>query len=119
MPKLSQTAVPSYRLHKPSGQAILTLEGRDIYLGTHDTPESREKYNRLIADWLANGRRLPTPTSETTVAEVLAGYWRHAETYYKREDDSLHLWRLTAGPTYIGEPCRFSLISFGPLRSLW
>jgi hypothetical protein len=24
---------PSYRRHKPSGQAVVTLSGRDIYLG--------------------------------------------------------------------------------------
>jgi hypothetical protein len=26
---------PSYRHHKPSGQAVVTLEGRDIYLGRY------------------------------------------------------------------------------------
>ena len=24
---------PSYRLHKPSGQAVVTLDGHDVYLG--------------------------------------------------------------------------------------
>ena len=32
---------PSYRLHKPSGQAVVTLNGRDYYLGKHGTAESR------------------------------------------------------------------------------
>ncbi len=47
--------IPSYRLHKSSGQAIVTLDGRDIYLGDHESDESREKYNRLIAEWIAGG----------------------------------------------------------------
>jgi hypothetical protein len=34
MPKL-KTKTPSYRLHKGSGQAVVTLSGKDIYLGVH------------------------------------------------------------------------------------
>ena len=29
---ISAPRVPSYRRHKPSGQAVVTLNGRDIYL---------------------------------------------------------------------------------------
>jgi hypothetical protein len=32
---------PSYRLHKRSGQAIVTLGDRMVYLGEYDTDESR------------------------------------------------------------------------------
>jgi hypothetical protein len=40
--------VPSYRLHKQSGQAVVTLTdgigGRhDVLLGPHGTPESRSE----------------------------------------------------------------------------
>ena len=52
---------PSYRLHKPTGQAVVTLDGRDFYLGKHGTPASRAEYDRLIAEWLANGRAAPRP----------------------------------------------------------
>jgi hypothetical protein len=45
---------PSYRLHKASGQAILVLDGKMIYLGTYDTTESHAKYKRELATWLAN-----------------------------------------------------------------
>ena len=57
MPRLSPSAVPSYRLHKQSGQALVTLNGRDVLLGKHDSPDSRQEYNRVIAEWLANGRQ--------------------------------------------------------------
>ena len=50
---------PKYRLHKATGCAVVTLDGRDIYLGRHGTAESRAKYDELVARWLANGRRLP------------------------------------------------------------
>ena len=48
MPKLSNVQVPSYRLHKQSGEAIVTLSGRDVLLGHHGSPESYEKYNRVV-----------------------------------------------------------------------
>lgn len=50
-----QRRIPSYRLHKPTGQAVVTLDGRDVYLGRHGTPKSREAFDRLTAQWLANG----------------------------------------------------------------
>jgi hypothetical protein len=42
MPKLSETEVPSYRRHKQSGQAIVTLSKRDILLGEYGSRESRD-----------------------------------------------------------------------------
>lgn len=37
MPKLKPNQVPAYRLHKHSGQAIVTLSGKDHLLGKHGT----------------------------------------------------------------------------------
>ncbi len=77
---------PAYRFHKPSGQAVVTLNGRDFYLGRFNTPESRADYDRLIAEWLANGRRLPQSRNgqavDLTINEILLAYLRYAETYY-------------------------------------
>src|SRR5262245_16166113 len=56
---VSRLRTPSYRLHKPSGQAVVTLDGRDIYLGQYGTPRSRAEFDRILAEWLSNGRRLP------------------------------------------------------------
>jgi hypothetical protein len=41
---------PSYRLHRASGQAVVTLNGRDVYLGLHGTQASRDAYDRAIAE---------------------------------------------------------------------
>lgn len=49
--------IPTYRLHRQSGQAVVTLNRRDFTLGPYGTPESRQRYNRLIGQWLANDRR--------------------------------------------------------------
>lgn len=40
MPK-RKPRTPSYRYHKPSGQAVVTLNGRDFYLGVYDGDASR------------------------------------------------------------------------------
>ena len=45
---------PSYRYHKSRNCAVVTIAGKDHYLGTYENPESWEKYHRLIAEWLAN-----------------------------------------------------------------
>ncbi len=32
-----KNAVPKYRKHRATGQAVVTLNGRDFYLGPHGT----------------------------------------------------------------------------------
>lgn len=62
---------PSYRCRAGYTQAIVTLtdsvtkKRRDYWLGPHGLPESRETYHRIIAEWEANGRRLPRPPADT------------------------------------------------------
>jgi hypothetical protein len=57
MPRLTRS-IPSYRKHRPSGQAVVTLCGRDFYLGPHGTKASKLAYDRMISEWLQNGRQL-------------------------------------------------------------
>jgi integrase len=76
---------PSYRLHKPSGQAVVTLSGRDIYLGKYDSPESHGRYDELVAQWLASGRNLPDPGRGITINELADAYQRHANVYYRKD----------------------------------
>ncbi|MBM4074124.1 MAG: site-specific integrase, partial [Planctomycetes bacterium] len=45
-----RSSVPSYTLHRPSGQARVRIGGRDIYLGPHNSQESLERYAKLIAE---------------------------------------------------------------------
>lgn len=78
--------VPSYRRHKASGQAIVALGGRQIYLGPFGSQVSKDEYDRIIAEWLANGRRSPCQPASITVSEVLADYLEFAEGYYRRPD---------------------------------
>jgi len=65
------------------GQAVVTLNGRDFYLGPYRSKASKVEYDRLIGEWLANGRRLPqSATPDSTVAELLVAYLRFAKVYY-------------------------------------
>jgi hypothetical protein len=40
MPRLVNRS-PSYRKHKASGQAVVTIGGRDVYLGPYGTKASK------------------------------------------------------------------------------
>ena len=82
MPKITKS-VPKYRKHRASGQAIVSICGKDFYLGPHGTKTSHAEYDRLIMEYLANGRSLAAgPDVEISIVEVLAKYWRHAQGYY-------------------------------------
>jgi integrase len=86
--------IPSYRLHKSSGQAVVTLPDglggrRDVLLGKHNTSASRAEYARVIAEWEAAGRKVVSlqPTGgRLTVAEMLLRYLQWAEVYYVDPD---------------------------------
>jgi len=85
--KTNPTRPPSYRLHKASGQAVVTIDRHDRYLGVHGTPESRLRYERLITAWM-QGEPVPARESESsdiTVAEVCIQYLRWAEGYYVKD----------------------------------
>jgi integrase len=78
---------PSYRLHKPTNQAVVTLDGRDYYLGVYGSATSRAEYDRRIKEWLAAGRRLARAgpagaASDLTVSELILAYVKFVDGYY-------------------------------------
>lgn len=79
--------IPSYRLHKATGQAVVTLNAKDFYLGPWKSVASRLEYDRLIAEWASNGRQLPSTVNcgALSIAELLAAYLTFAKTYYSRD----------------------------------
>jgi integrase len=86
----TSSRIPTYRHHKQSGQAIVTLPDglgnrRDVLLGKHGTTESRQEYARVIAEWEAGGHALPCTEEQVadfTINEMILAYWRFAEGYY-------------------------------------
>ena len=56
--------IPSYRHHKARDCAVVTINGKNHYLGRWQSPESKELYDRLIGEWLAHKRVSWSPIEE-------------------------------------------------------
>lgn len=79
--------IPRYRKHRASGQAVVTLNGRDFYLGPYGTETSKKIYDQKIAEWTANNRLLPTlEHGGLLLAELIVAFMEHAAQYYRRAD---------------------------------
>src|ERR1700719_1690105 len=89
---MTHRRIPSYRLHKPSGQAVVRLDGKDHYLGKFGTPTSREAYDRVIAEWLTRGRLQPAGPSPqpsfltSSIGEVILAYCHHCQGHYRTSE---------------------------------
>jgi len=103
---------PSYRLHKQSGQAIVSLplggnKYRDVLLGPYDSEESKREYARVLLELsAAGGLASPPKTGEqfrdVSVSEVCLRFWQHAQGYYRLLDgspsDELYNFRYSLDP---------------------
>ena len=94
MPRLN-SRLPRYCKHKASGQAVVTLNGKDHYLGPHGSKASKLEYDRLTSEWLAAGRSLPVADEDPTISEMLVDYWKFATQHYRKRG------RLTQEPVTI------------------
>lgn len=83
----SRVRIPKYRLHKARGLAVVTIRGRDHYLGQYGSEESRRKYGELIAQ-LAAGANIRVPVQNLlpaiTVEAVVLAFLRHAQQHYQK-----------------------------------
>ncbi len=79
-------SLPKYRKHRATGKAIVTLCGKDHYLGVHGTKASKQEYDRLIGEWLANERKLPIQVESVafSIVELCSEYWRFCLKYYRK-----------------------------------
>ena len=84
---MPQKRVPSLRLHKACGRAVVELNGHRVYLCKCDHPDRNTKYHALLAQWERAGRRYPfgtldatpPPQNDISVVEVLGEYSDHAK----------------------------------------
>ena len=80
------STLPSYRRHKASGLAVVTINSRDVYLGHWNSEESRNKYERVIAEWIATRHAATTKDRESlTVDRLWSAFLRHAEVHYRKD----------------------------------
>jgi integrase len=78
---------PKYRLHRGSGQALVQIDGKRIYLGKYGSEQSQERYQRIVAEWLSSKSRSCRPrldlnNSPITVSELLLSFWKYAKERY-------------------------------------
>ncbi|CAN5440688.1 site-specific integrase [soil metagenome] len=83
--------LPSYRKHKSSGQAVVTLTTgfggrRDVLLGKFGTAASRKEYDRVLLEWIGNGRRLQPASSDLSINELVLAYWNACWSRLKWEE---------------------------------
>jgi integrase len=113
MPKQVST-VPKLCRHV-HGQGFVKIAGEQIWLGRHGDPLTQEKYDRLVGQWLANGRVLPQPpppsTGPVSILQILAPYWRWAtERYTSAEVQTINSALLVVERLYGSTPA----LQFGP-----
>jgi hypothetical protein len=83
---------PAYLLDKTSLRPFVLMDGRKVYLGprgSYGTQETRDKYDRLIGEWIARGRTPDpdagigtAPVAVLTVSDICSAFWDHAERTY-------------------------------------
>jgi integrase len=76
--------IPGCRRHS-SGQARVTLNGKDHLLGSYGSAESKEAHRRLIAEWIERPTQPQQDAKEVeplSVNDLILAYWQHASVYY-------------------------------------
>lgn len=127
MPKLTNS-LPKYRKHRSSGQAVVSIAGHDVYLGPHGTKASRAEYDRVIAEYLASGRRHSSDIKKkpATINQLILAYWKHAKGYYVKNGKPTS--ELAAVKTVLGPvrrlygkhpPAEFGPLALKAIRETW
>lgn len=77
------TTTPKYRLRKPSGRAVVTLAGKQHYLGKYNSAESRREYHRILAEYHASAGQIcfGTDPDEVTLAMLMVDYLAHRKKH--------------------------------------
>jgi len=85
---------PKYRCQK-SGRtnwkdlAFVEIGGKRTYLGEWGSDESKKQYDRIVSEWLANGRQLAPEleqSSQTAVLNVCHAFWEWAKNRHRKAD---------------------------------
>ncbi len=113
--------LPSYRRHS-SGQARVTINGKDFMLGEFGSPESHEAYARIIAEYKATGNSPSFGKQALKLEDVLYDYLQHAKAYYNDGSEYQNL-KLAIRPVfelYGSVPAdSFGAAEFKAVREWW
>ncbi len=89
MPRTNRPA--AYRLHKARNCAVVTIHGRNHYLGPFGSSESHEQYARLITQWratdhLAAAESVLVSNGDLTINAIIRQHLIFAAGYYLSRD---------------------------------
>jgi len=89
MPILKPRRIPAYPHYRPKNLAVVGIDRHDHYLGGHNSPESKEKYARLIAEHFrgdtASGFSGGPSETDLTIVEIAAACWtQHVQTCHTK-----------------------------------
>jgi integrase len=56
-----RNSLPQMRLHEKTGHARVRMGGKTFWLGRYGSPEAQTTFDRLLVEYLANGRQAPRP----------------------------------------------------------
>jgi len=107
--------VPSYRLHKPSGKAVVTINGKDYYLGVHNSKESKLAYARIIGEYKSAWLSYGIEVAKTSMAMVMADYLDFCEQHYSSTRANETLQSIIA-LRYLADYEDTAACEFGPLK---
>jgi len=115
--------VPTYGLHKPTGQARCYIHGKSHYLGKYGSEESRIRYGELVAKVVSGQQVDPfvtksaDPESGLTINELVLAFRRHAAQHYVKNGkptSEIHCLKAATDPLF--EVYGFTAVDeFGPL----
>lgn len=94
---------------------MVTIGGRDVYLGPWKSAASRREYDRVVGEWMARGRtEAPRDFARITVSELLAAYLPLAKTCYQGGSREVEPIKYAARPLrkLYGSSCR----PMGPVK---
>lgn len=68
------------------GLARTTVNGKRVYLGAYNSPESKAAFDKIMSDWeAAHAERRTTVNVELTVSRLAVLFLQHADKEYRRD----------------------------------
>lgn len=139
MGRRAKGAIPKATVHKTLKQERVRIDGRTIWLGPAGSERARDNYRVVIAEWAANGQRLPAdfslppadqpapplvpkledlppPTGHTTVADLLMVAFAEVGGGKSREElrKCSRWWRLRSAAAALEAYANLPAVQFGP-----
>lgn len=110
--------VPKYRHNKTTGRAVVTICGRDYYLGKYNSKESKQAYKRLIAEWESTGKSTSfgIEKSKATVAMLISDFCDWANSYYPMNGKDSEGGQIEIATDWLADYDKLPVGQFGPLR---